>query len=118
MVIAKEPKIRPEYIEKAIQIHKQKPIDIGNAEDLWKRYEGKGQIYKKQKKQVSQMVEAVDKQVLKELKAIRKDIAEIKEFVEDSILSEDDIKALEAGRKEKAAGTLTSQEELEKELGL
>ena len=34
-----EPELRPEYIEKALRIHKQSPIKIGTVENLRKRYE-------------------------------------------------------------------------------
>ncbi len=34
-----EPELRPEYIEKALQIKKQKAIKIGTVEQLRKRYE-------------------------------------------------------------------------------
>ena len=34
-----EPELRPEYIEKALQIQKQKPIKVGTIEELRKRYE-------------------------------------------------------------------------------
>jgi hypothetical protein len=34
-----EPELRPEYIEKAIKIQKQKPIKVGTADKLRKRYE-------------------------------------------------------------------------------
>lgn len=34
-----EPELKPEYIEKALTLRKQKPIMIGTIEDLRKRYE-------------------------------------------------------------------------------
>lgn len=34
-----EPQLRPEYIEKAIKIHKQPSIKVGTVENLRKRYE-------------------------------------------------------------------------------
>ena len=34
-----EPELRPEYIEKALRIHKQPSIKIGTIENLRKRYE-------------------------------------------------------------------------------
>ena len=34
-----EPQLRPEYIEKALRIKKQKPIKVGTIEELRKRYE-------------------------------------------------------------------------------
>ena len=34
-----EPELRPEYIEKALRIQKQKPIKVGTIEELRKRYE-------------------------------------------------------------------------------
>lgn len=34
-----EPELRPEYIEKALRIHKQPSIKIGTIENLKKRYE-------------------------------------------------------------------------------
>jgi len=34
-----EPELRPEYIEKALKIHKQPSIKIGNIKNLRKRYE-------------------------------------------------------------------------------
>ena len=34
-----EPALRPEYIKKALQIHKQPSIKVGTIEDLRKRYE-------------------------------------------------------------------------------
>lgn len=33
-----EPELRPEYVKKALKIQKQKPILIGSAENLRKRY--------------------------------------------------------------------------------
>jgi len=34
-----EPQLRPEYIEKANKIHKQKPIRVGTVDELRKRYD-------------------------------------------------------------------------------
>ncbi len=34
-----EPELRPEYVEKAMKIQKQKPIKVGSIENLRKRYE-------------------------------------------------------------------------------
>ena len=34
-----EPELRPEYIEKALRIQKQKSIKVGTIEELRKRYE-------------------------------------------------------------------------------
>jgi len=34
-----EPELRPEYIEKAHKIHKQKSIKVGSVDSLRKRYE-------------------------------------------------------------------------------
>ncbi len=50
---------------------------------------------------------------MKEIAYIKKNMVNI-----DSILTEDDYKALEGYRLEKAEGRLTSHEELKKELGL
>ena len=34
-----EPELRPEYIEKALRIRRQKPIHVGTVKNLRKRYE-------------------------------------------------------------------------------
>ena len=56
----------------------------------------------------------------KDLELVKKELSEIKEHMVDidSIMTEDDYKALQEYRKEKAEGRLTSHEELKKELGL
>jgi len=63
-----------------------------------------------------------DKQqlILQKLEKIEKDIVEIKEHMvdADSIMTEDDYKALLEYRKEKAAGRLISHERLKQELGV
>ena len=55
-----------------------------------------------------------------DLKFIKSEISEIKEHMVDidSIMTEDDYKALEKYKKEKAKGELTSHEELKRELKL
>jgi len=37
--IVLEPELRPEYVEKALEIQKQKPIDVVSVQNLRKRYE-------------------------------------------------------------------------------
>jgi len=67
------------------------------------------------------MTESVSSQeVVKELKAIRQDLDYIKDHMvdSDSILTEEDYKALQAYREEKKAGKLISHEQLKKELGI
>lgn len=34
-----EPELRPEYVKKALRIHKQRSIKVGTVENLRKRYE-------------------------------------------------------------------------------
>lgn len=59
-------------------------------------------------------------QILEKIDKIEKDIASIKtKMVDaDSIMTEDDYKALLDYRKEKSAGEFVSHEKLRKELGL
>jgi hypothetical protein len=59
-------------------------------------------------------------QIMDELKSIKKDILFIKKHMVDvdSILTEEDYLALQAYKKEKKVGILTSHEALKKELGL
>lgn len=66
------------------------------------------------------MAEAITKELVDELKAIRKDVDFIKAHMADmdSIMTEEDYKALQEYRKEKKAGKLTSHEGLKRELGL
>ncbi len=56
----------------------------------------------------------------KDLEVVKKELGEIKEHMVDidSILTEEDYKALQDYRKEKAEGKLVSHEALKKELGL
>lgn len=62
----------------------------------------------------------ISREVIIELKAIRQDLDYIKEHMVDSdtILTEEDYKALQDYRTEKKAGKLTSHVQLKKELGL
>ncbi len=67
------------------------------------------------------MSEAINsKEILHELKAIREDLDYIKGHMVDidSILTEEDYLSLQEYRKEKAAGMLTSHEDLKNELGI
>ena len=63
---------------------------------------------------------ANEQQILNKLDKIEQELVEIKEHMidVDSIMTEEDYEALLAYRKEKSAGTLTSHENLKKELGL
>lgn len=56
----------------------------------------------------------------KDLEFVKKEIIEIKEHMVDidSIMTEDDYRALQDYAKEKSEGKLKSHEELKKELGL
>ncbi len=56
----------------------------------------------------------------KDLEILKKELKEIKEHMVDidSIMTEDDYKALQDYKREKSEGTLTSHESLKKELGL
>lgn len=56
----------------------------------------------------------------KDLESVKKEIIEIKEHMVDvdTILTEDDFKALQDYKKEKSEGKLTSHDDLKKELGL
>jgi hypothetical protein len=58
--------------------------------------------------------------VIEELKAIKQDLAYIKQHMVDidNILAEEDYKALQDYRKEKDAGKLISHDMLKKELGI
>ncbi len=58
--------------------------------------------------------------IYKNIKELRKEVAEIREHMVDidCILTEDDLKALEEYRLEKSEGRLTTHEDLKKELGL
>ena len=60
------------------------------------------------------------KEIIYELKAIRKDLDFIKSHMvdKDSILTEEDYLSLQEYRKDKDSGRLTSHEELKKELGI
>jgi len=64
--------------------------------------------------------EALPQQILDRLSRIEDDLTEIKEHMVDvdSILTEEDFRALLSYRQEKTSGTLTSHERLKKELGL
>jgi len=61
-----------------------------------------------------------EQQILKKLDKIEKEVHEIKVNMidPDTIMTEDDYKALEEYKKEKKEGKLTSHEDLKKELGL
>lgn len=61
-----------------------------------------------------------EKQVLQELKDLKKEVIYIKEHMADvdSILTEEDYIALQDYRQEKKEGKLTSHEQLKKELNL
>ena len=56
----------------------------------------------------------------KDLEFMKKELKDIKEHMVDidSIMTEDDYKALQEYKSEKSEGTLTSHEALKKELGL
>ncbi|MBI2546767.1 hypothetical protein HYV81_06330 [Candidatus Woesearchaeota archaeon] len=56
----------------------------------------------------------------KDLETVKKELSDIKEHMVDvdSILTEDDYKALQEYKKEKDKGALTSQEDIKRELGL
>ena len=66
------------------------------------------------------MVTVTLETIHKELELLKKDVAIIKEHMIDidTILTEEDYKALQDYRKEKAEGKLTSHEQIKKELGL
>ncbi len=59
-------------------------------------------------------------QILKKLDKIEQELVEIKEHMVDidSIMTEEDFKALLEYRKDKSVGELISHEQLKKELGL
>ncbi len=61
-----------------------------------------------------------EQQILQKLDKIEREVVDIKKHMIDidSILTEDDLYALIAYRKEKAAGTLLSHARLKKKLGL
>lgn len=61
-----------------------------------------------------------EQQILEKLDKIEKDIASIKTNMvdADSIMTEEDYKALLDYRKEKSSGELVSHEKLKKELGI
>ena len=56
----------------------------------------------------------------KDLEFVKRELMEIKKYMVDidSIITEDDYKALQEYKMEKAEGKLTSHEELKKELGI
>ena len=58
--------------------------------------------------------------IQKDLEFVKKEVIEIKEHMVDvdTILTEDDFKALQDYKKEKSEGKLTSHDDLKKELGL
>ena len=58
--------------------------------------------------------------ILQELKVIKAELKIIREYMVDvdSIMTEDDYRALEESRKEKRDGKLISSEQLKKELGI
>lgn len=60
-----------------------------------------------------------EQQIMEKVEMIEEEIKEIKAHMADidSIMTEEDYEALLAYRKEKAKGSLTSHEELKKELG-
>ncbi len=59
-------------------------------------------------------------QIHKDLAVMRKELDSIRDYMKDldTLTTYDDFKALEAYKKEKAEGTLTSHAALKKELGL
>ena len=61
-----------------------------------------------------------EQQILQKLDKIEQELEEIKEHMieVDSLMTEEDYKALLTYREEKAKGTLTSHEDLKEELGL
>ena len=65
-------------------------------------------------------VKSPQHQILAKLKKIEKEVEDIRSRMvdADSIITEDDYKALLAYRKEKLRGKLTSHEKLKRELGL
>lgn len=56
----------------------------------------------------------------RDIESVKKAVAEIREHMVDvdSIMTEDDYRALEEYKREKSGGNLTSHEGLKKELGL
>lgn len=61
-----------------------------------------------------------EKQLIQELKGIKKELHYIKEHMVDvdSVMTEEDYMALQEYRKEKKEGKLISHEDLKRELGL
>ena len=57
-------------------------------------------------------------EALKRLERIETDIEEIKVFLEDSFLDEEDKKAISESKKDRAAGKLVPSEDVREELGL
>lgn len=66
------------------------------------------------------MAEAANKEIMDELKSIKKELSYIKKHMveEDNILTEEDLQALQGYREQKKKGTLTSHAQLKKELGI
>ncbi len=58
------------------------------------------------------------KEVMEKLARLQSDISYIKEHIDDSALSEEDLEAIEDYEKEKVEGKLISHEDIKKELGL
>lgn len=60
----------------------------------------------------------IDQQILAKLAKLQADVAYVKEYMEDSILTRDDLEAIEEAEDDFKKGRTISHEKLKKELGL